>query len=90
MVLTYKNKFNKKYGFKPDEPHSIKEISKITGYDELHLKIIFNLGVGAFKTNRKVVRQTINSPEQWAMGRIYSAVMGGKASKVDSEHLIKK
>jgi len=90
MVLTYKQKFNKKYNFPKDEPHSIKEISKITGYDESHLQMIFNLGVGAFKTNRKAVRPSVNSPEQWAMGRIYSAVMGGKASKVDAEHLIKK
>ena len=41
MVLTYKKRFNKKYGFKPDEPHSIKEISDITGYKLSGLKTIF-------------------------------------------------
>ena len=32
MVLTYKQKFNKKYGFEKDKSHSISDISKITGY----------------------------------------------------------
>lgn len=90
MVVTYKNKFNKKYGFDKDEPHSISEIAKITGYKLSGLKTIFNKGVGAFKTNPGSVRPNVKSPEQWAMARIYSAVMGGKASKVDASHLIKK
>jgi hypothetical protein len=88
--LTYKQKFNIKYGFKKDEPHSLKEISDITGYQLKHLQIIFNKGVGAFKTNPMSVRPTVKSPEQWAFGRLYSAVMGGKASVVDASHLIKK
>ena len=32
MVLTFKQKFNKKYGFKLNEPHNLKEIADITGY----------------------------------------------------------
>ena len=90
MVLTYKNKFNKQYGFDKDEPHSISEIAKITGYKLSGLKTIFNKGVGAFKTNPESVRPSVKSPEQWGMGRLYSAVMGGKASKIDATHLIKK
>lgn len=31
MVFTYKQRFNKKYGFQKDESHSLKEIAKITG-----------------------------------------------------------
>jgi hypothetical protein len=89
-MLTYKQKFNKKYGFDKDESHSLEEISKITDYQLKHLKMIFNLGVGAYKTNFKAVRPEVNSPEQWAYGRVYSSVMGGKASIVDKEHLIKK
>lgn len=90
MVLTYKNKFNKKYGFSKDEPHSLAEVSKITGYQLSHLQIIYNKGIGAYKTNPASVRPTVNSPEQWAMARVYSAVMGGKASIVDKVHLVKK
>jgi len=90
MVLTYKNKFNKKYGFPKDESHSLKEISKITGYRLAGLQVIYNKGIGAFKTNPSSVRPSVKSPEQWAVARIYSAVMGGKASVVDASHLIKK
>jgi len=90
MVLTYKNKFNKKYGFDKDEPHSISEIAKLTGYKLSGLKIIFNKGIGAYKTNPSSVRPSVKSPEQWAYARIYSSVMGGKASVVDATHLIKK
>jgi hypothetical protein len=89
MVMTYKNKFNVKYGFEKNEPHSISEIAKITGYKKSGLDVIYNKGVGAFNTNRAAVRPSVTSPEQWAMARIYSAVMGGKAAKVDAAHLIR-
>lgn len=90
MVLTYKNKFNTKYGFPKDEPHSIAEISQLTGYKKAGLETIFDKGVGAFRTNPASVRPMVKSPEQWAYARIYSAVMGGKAARVDAKQLIKK
>lgn len=90
MVLTYKQKFNKKYGFNKDESHSLAEISKLTGYQLKHLQIIYNKGVGAFKTNRSAVRPTVKSPDQWAMARVYAALdPSSKASVVDAAHLIK-
>lgn len=90
MVETYKNKFNKRYGFPRDASHSLTEISKLTGFKLSGLQTIFNKGVGAFKTNPASVRPSVTSPEQWAMARVYSAVMGGKAAEVDKSHLIKK
>lgn len=90
MVLTYKNRFNTKYGFPKDEPHSIAEISQLTGYKKAGLETIFDKGVGAFRTNPESVRPMVKSPEQWAYARIYSAVMGGKAARVDAKQLIKK
>lgn len=90
MVFTYKQKFNKKYGFAKDEPHSIEDIARITGYKLAGLKIIFDKGIGAFKTNRAAVRPTVKSPEQWAYGRLYSAVMGGASARVDAAHLNKR
>jgi len=89
MILTYKNKFNKKYGFKLDESHSIEEISKLTGYNLDGLKIIISKGLGAFFSNRKAVRPTVKSADQWAYARVYSAVMGGKSAVIDKAHLIK-
>jgi hypothetical protein len=88
-MATYKQKFNKKYGFDKDEPHSIAEIAKITGYKKSGLETIFNKGIGAFKTNPASVRPSVKSPEQWAQARVYSAVMGGKAAQIDASHLIK-
>lgn len=89
MVLTYKQKFNKKYNFPKDTSHSLSDISKITGYKLSGLKTIFNKGVGAFKTNPQSVRPQVKSPEQWAFGRVYSAVMGGRTIAFDKKHLIK-
>jgi len=88
-MLTYREKFNKKYKFPADTSHSIAQIAKITGYKKAGLDTIFNKGVGAYKTNPASVRPSVKSPEQWGMGRVYSAVMGGKAATIDASHLIK-
>jgi len=89
MVFTYKNRFNKKYGFPLNESHSLGDIGKITGYKKSGLQTIYNKGIGAFKTNPASVRPSVKSPEQWAQARVYSAVMGGLTAKVDASHLIK-
>lgn len=90
MVLTYKNKFNIKYGFPKDESHSLREIAKITGYKLSGLQIIYNKGIGAFKNNRKSVRPQVKSPEQWAMARVYASLdKSSKAYPIDKSHLIK-
>ena len=90
MAVTYKQKFNIKYGFPKDEPHSLKEIAKITGYQLSGLQIIKEKGQAAFFSNPKSVRPTVKSADQWSFARIYSAVMGGKAAKIDKSHLIKR
>ncbi len=90
MVKTYKNKFNEKYGFSKDKSHSLTEISKLTGYQLKGLKKILKKGEGAYFSNPSSVRPTVTSATQWAYARIYSAVMGGKAAKIDKDLLIKK
>ena len=90
MVNTYKHKFNAKYGFEKDASHSISEISKLTGYKLAGLKTIVEKGKGAFFSNPQSVRPQVKDPTQWGIARVYSAVMGGKASKIDATHLIKK
>jgi hypothetical protein len=83
MVYTYKNRFNRKYGFPLDTSHSLQEISKISGYKLKGLQNIFDKGIGAYKTNRASVRPNVKSPEMWAYARVYSAVMGGDTIKYD-------
>ena len=90
MVLTYKQKFNKKYGFKLNEPHSIKEISDITGYKLSGLKTIFEKGEGAFESNPQSVRPSMQK-QQWAYSRLYASVNPkSKSYKIDKIHLKKK
>tara|TARA_B100001057_G_C22869751_1_gene958208 strand:- start:1618 stop:4941 length:3324 start_codon:yes stop_codon:yes gene_type:complete len=98
-VKTYRDKYNEKYGYAKGSSHSLKEISKKTGVSMKGLQKIYDKGVGARKTNPQSVRSLDGvkrggkslkgkmSAEQWAMGRVYSAVMGGKASKVDAKEL---
>jgi len=90
MVETYKNKFNKKYGFEKDASHSVAEISKLTGYKLAGLKMIQEKGEAAYFSNPSSVRPQVKSAQQWSYARIYSAVMGGKAAKIDAAHLVKK
>ena len=89
MVTTYKEKFNKKFGFPKSKSHSLAEISKLTGYKKSGLETIVDKGRGAFYSNPESVRPSVKSPEQWGMARVYSAVMGGKAAEIDKPHLMR-
>lgn len=90
MVYTYKQKFNKKYGFKLNEPHSLKEIADITGYRYKGIKTIFEKGEGAFESNPQSVRPNMNK-QQWAYARVYASVNpNSKSYKIDNIHLKKK
>jgi hypothetical protein len=87
---TYRNQFNKKYGFDKNASHSIEEIAKLTGYELEGLKTIFDKGIGAYHTNKASVRPNVKSPEQWAYARVFASVNPkSKASKVDAKHLVK-
>jgi hypothetical protein len=90
MTLTYKEQFNKKHGFPKETPHSLQEIAKVSGYKLSGIKIIFNKGVGAARTNPSSLRPHIKSEEEWAYARVYAAVNPkSKAAVVDAPHLIK-
>lgn len=102
MVETNKQKFNKKYGFPKDEGHSKAEIAKLTGIKKSILDEVYDRGVGARKTNPESVRSLDGkkrggkslkgkmSAEQWAFGRIYSFVMGGKTRSTADKDLWEK
>jgi hypothetical protein len=90
MVVTYKDKFNKKYGFPKDTSHSVAEIAKITHYKKAGLDTIISKGKGAYYSNPQSVRPSVKSPDQWAKARLYAAVTpGSKAARIDAAHLIK-
>jgi len=88
MVLTNKQKYNAKYGFKRDTPHSKKDISKQTGIPLRILDEIFDRASGARRNNPSSVRRASDgkkvggkslkgkmSAEQWGFSRIYSFIM---------------
>tara|TARA_R110000744_G_scaffold206431_1_gene325008 strand:+ start:429 stop:767 length:339 start_codon:yes stop_codon:yes gene_type:complete len=87
-MVSNKNKFNKKYGYKLDEGHSKAEISKLTGVSVSILDKVYYRGVGARKSNPQSVRSASSgkkvggnslrgkmSGAQWGYARIYSFVM---------------
>jgi len=86
-MLTYKQKFNRKYGFKKDESHSIKQISSLSKISYRNALKIVKKGEGAYFSNPGSVRKQVTSARQWGIARLYSAVMGGKASKIDKDLL---
>ena len=87
MALTNKQKFNRKYGFEKDKAHSIKEIAKLSGIKYRNALKIVEKGKGAYYSNPQSVRPQVKSPTQWGIARLYSAVMGGKAKKIDKDLL---
>ena len=86
-MLTYKQKFNKKYGFNKNESHSIKEISSLSKITYRNALKIVKKGEGAYFSNPGSVRKQVSSARQWGIARLYSAVMGGKAAKIDKDLL---
>ena len=100
MVITNKQKYNAKYGFKRDTAHSKKDISKKTGIPVRILDEVYDRGVGARKTNPQSVRSAKSgkkvggaslkgkmSAEQWGQARVYSFVMkqSGTWGKADKD-----
>ena len=88
-MTTYKQKFNIKYKQPRDTSNSLSKIAKLSGYKRTGLQTIVKKGMGAYKSNPKSVRPNVKSSKQWGIARVYSAVMGGKARKIDKKHLIK-
>jgi len=83
-MTTFKEKFNKKFKFEADAPHSKSEISKLTGIPKKILDEVYDRGIGAHKNNPESVRNVKGvkgvggrkmGKERWGMGRIYGFVM---------------
>ena len=89
MGLTYKQKFNRKHGFSKDKSNSIATIAKLSGISLSQANNIVKKGKAAYFNNPQSVRPQVKSATQWGIARLYSAVMGGKAAKVDKNELAK-
>ena len=87
MVKTFKQKFNTKHGQPKDKSNSIKEIAKKSGIKYSNALKIVEKGKGAFYSNPTSVRPSVKSARHWGVSRLYSAVMGGKAKKIDKDLL---
>tara|TARA_R110002012_G_scaffold320885_1_gene546362 strand:- start:2134 stop:2439 length:306 start_codon:yes stop_codon:yes gene_type:complete len=90
MVVTNKQKFNKKYKQPLKTANGKDDISRLTGIPMKILDDVYDRGVGAFKTNRAAVRPSVKSAEQWAMARVYAFVMKGKTYKTADKDLADK
>ena len=88
-MATYKEKFNRKHGQPKDQSNSIAKIAKLSGISKSQADNIVQKGKAAFYGNKKSVRPNVKSATQWGIARLYSAVMGGKAAKVDKNELAK-
>lgn len=89
MGLTYKQKFNKKHGQPLNEANSKAKIARLSKISYSAANKIVKKGEGAFRTNPESVRPFVKNATQWGYARLYSAVMGGAASKSDKNELLK-
>ena len=84
---TWKQKFNKRHGFPLNQSNSVRDIARLSGIKMSNANKIIQKGKGAFYNNPGSVRPQVKSATQWAIARLYSAVMGGPAAKVDKDLL---
>ncbi len=88
QMSTFKEKFNKKFGFEKDAGHSRVELSRISGIPLSIINEAYRRGVGAHKTNITSVRVAATgkkdptaprssrmSAEQWGQARSYGLIM---------------
>ena len=86
-MKTNKQEFNKRHGFKLDQSHSMKELSKISGFPIDILEQVDDRGQGAWLTNIRSVRSKGSfkknedlprskklSAQQWGIARVYSFI----------------
>lgn len=82
----HRDRVVKLYGFDPSKPITIKALAKKTKCSIVGLREIIRKGKGAFYSSGSRPNQT---PSSWGIARMYSAVSGGNASRVDAAILKK-
>jgi len=102
MVVTNKQKFNKKYKQPLNTANGKDDISRLTGIPKKILDEVFDRGLAAHKNNPQSVRSLSGkkiggkslkgkmSANAWGMSRIYSFVVKGPSWKTSDADLAKK
>jgi hypothetical protein len=90
MPIINSHVFKRKHDIPIDQSLTIKQIAKLSGMPAKALNEVYDKGMGAYHSNPESVKPMVTSPEQWAMGRVYSFVMKrkttfGKADKSIAE-----
>jgi len=93
MATTNRKQFFKSFGLPEETSLSIEELSSLTGIPIDALQIVYNRGIGAWKTSPQSIRleksydkdptkprKSKLSKEQWAFGRLYAFL--NKSKKV--------
>lgn len=94
--MTRRENFLMKKGLSTDRSYSLKELSKVSGVPVATLQLVYNRGIGAYKTNPESVRmqgtfeKNVDAPlsmklskEQWGMARVYSFLDGNPKHDTD-------
>jgi hypothetical protein len=90
-MATNKKKFLKLHGLPDDTSLSLSDIATLSGFPLDALQLVYNRGIGAWKTNPESIRLQFSfhkkasaprsrklSKEQWAAARVYAFVMKTK------------
>ena len=101
MTKTHRLNFLKKWGLPPDTSLSLEDISTLSNIPTEALQMVYNRGIGAWKTNiesvrlkkdfsknpdtKKYPRSSRLSKEQWAMGRVMAFVDKSKKVFYDAD-----
>ena len=83
---SWDSRIRKVYKLNDDEKISISKLSKLSKCKKTALNKIVKKGMGAYYSSGSRPNQT---PHSWGYARLYSALAGGPASKVDY-HILKK
>lgn len=80
MPVINSREFKKLHGIPVNEGLSVEQIARLAKMPVRALREVYARGIGAYKTNPESVRPSVQSPEQWAFGRLYSFVMKRKGT----------
>jgi hypothetical protein len=80
MVVINSEIFKRRHNIPINKSLGLSEIANLSGFPLAALREVYSKGMGAYKTNRASVKPMVKSPQQWAMGRVYSFVMRREAT----------